>query len=174
MEKIWNWQTFTAQIGTKWKRNEDECGGCYLQVRPEKQSATDAAVKQLAAFQGAILFIVTLEPLSPWRRTTHTRTSLSVVLHLVLSAELNRLFVLSNTAENETLCNWHKTVTGAHASPTVLIWKPRWDSLRGIPLKFSPLGLFRLPPGRCAPFSWVSRPPDSAAPTTTLATLREA
>lgn len=106
--------------------------------------------------------------------THHTSTSLSVVLHLVLSAELNPLFVLSNTAENETLCNWHETVTGARASPTVFIWKPRWDSLRGVPLKFSSLGLFRLPPGRCAPFSWVSRPPDSAAPTTTSATLREA
>lgn len=104
--------------------------------------------------------------------THHTSTSLSVVLHLVLSAELNRLFVLPKTAENETLRNRHETVTGAPRSPTVLIWKPRWDSLRGILLKFSPLGLFRLPPGRCAPFSWVTRPPKSAAPTTTSTTLR--
>lgn len=105
--------------------------------------------------------------------THHTSTSLSRVPHLVLSAELNRLFVLPNTAENETLRNRHETVTGALGSPTVLIWKPGWDSLRGAPLKFSPLGLFRLPPGRCAPFSWVTRPLDSAAPTTTSATLRE-
>lgn len=70
MEKSCNWPTFTAQIGAKWKRIGDERSGCSLQVCSEKQSETDAAVKLLAPFQGAILYIVTLEPLSPWRRTT--------------------------------------------------------------------------------------------------------
>lgn len=46
----------------------DERVARSLQVLPENRYETDAAAKQLAPFQGAIISIVTLERLSPWRR----------------------------------------------------------------------------------------------------------
>lgn len=38
MEKSCNWPAFTTQIGTKWKRNGNERGGCSLQVYAQRNS----------------------------------------------------------------------------------------------------------------------------------------
>ena len=60
-------------------------------------------------------------------------------------------------------------------SNSAFIRKPTWDSGRLAPLQFSPRGLCRRPPGRCAPSVWANRPTGSAVriSTTTPAIPRE-
>lgn len=76
---------------------------------------------------------------------------------------------LLRTNNNRTVSKQRK---GSSLLNSPFIWKPRWDSLRRVPLKFPILGLGHLK-GPCVPSVCLNRPQDSAVTTSTLAILRD-
>lgn len=164
---------FITLITTDWMRygdRHDDCSGTLdiLLCLPE----TDAPAAK--RWNNWCIFIVTLGHCVPLDsrciiqvpvRAWHSQ------LWLLIQRYRQHASQLSLCALRKQLLRTNNSRTGSKQSKGSwrFIWKPRWDTLRRVPL----LGLYHPLPGRCAPSAWPNRPTDSAAITSTSAILRE-
>lgn len=177
-----NGPTFTTHIITDWMRDWDRHDDCYLKVHLEKdlllclpETDTHTAMQRwnnhFHCDSGAIVFHRTGDT-SVRCQSEHGPHSYDCISSSITSAQLSLCALRAQLLRTNNTRTVSKQSKGSFLLNSAFIWKPRWDSLRRVLLKFLLRGLCHLLPGWCAPSAWANHPKDSAVPTSTSAILR--